>query len=67
MYVINGTVSTVIDGWTRTQSIPTFYLNKNVQGIVNKTHAEAIAHTIVNPLRLSNLTVNLSAFEVNSI
>ena len=67
MYVINGTVSIVVDGWTRTQSIPTFYLDKNVQGIVNKSHAEAIAHTIVNPLRLSNLTVNLSAFEVNSI
>lgn len=64
MYVINGTVSTVIDGWTRTQSIPTFYLDKNIQGIVNKTHAEAIAHTIVNPLRLPNLNVCLSAFEV---
>ncbi len=67
MYVINGTVSTVIDGWTRTQSIPTFYLDKNVQGIVNKTHAEAIALTIINPLRLPNLTVNLSAFEVDSV
>lgn len=65
MYAINGTVSIVVDGWTRTQSIPTFYLDKNVQGIVNKSHAEAIAHTIVNPTRNSNLNVCLSACELD--
>ncbi len=35
--------------WWRTHQIPTFYLDENVQGIVNKDHAEKIARTIIDP------------------
>ena len=60
-YAIQATVSTVVEGYTRTQQIPTFYLDREVQGIVNEKHAEAIACDIINPLRNENLKVSVSA------
>jgi len=66
-YAIQSSVSIVVDGWTRTRQNPTFYLDKNVQGIVNEKHAEAIAFDIINPLRDENLTVNVSATYVGSV
>lgn len=59
-YAIQANVSVVVDGWTRTRQLPTFYLEKECQGIVNEQHAEAIAYDIINPLRNENLTVNMS-------
>ena len=33
--------------WTRTNQIPTFYLDSNMQGIVDAEHAEKIARRIL--------------------
>ena len=46
---------------TVTHQIPTFYLNSEVQGIVDKTHAEKIAGDILNPAHLDSLQVNVTA------
>lgn len=67
MYAIQSTVSREHNGWTHTRQNPTFYLDKNLQGIVNEKHAEAIAFDIINPLRDKNLTVTVSATYVGSV
>lgn len=61
MYSINGTITVVRNGFSVTTQIPTFYLDRNVQGIVNAKHAEAIAFDIVNPTHDENITVSLWA------
>lgn len=67
MYAIQSSVSVVVKGWTLTRQNPMFYLDKNLLGIVNEKHAEAIAVDILNPLRDENLTVNVSATYVGSV
>lgn len=59
-YAIQASVSVIIDGWTRTRQLPTFYLDKECQGIVNEHHAKSIAFDIINPLHNSDITVNMS-------
>lgn len=55
LYQITGTITeTYYDQvWEEecsvTHQLPTFYLNSNVQGIVNEAHALKIALNIVNP------------------
>ncbi len=61
MYSINGTINFASANGTITKQIATFYLDKNVQGIVNEKHAEAIACDIVNPTRDEKITVSLCA------
>lgn len=66
MYAIQASVSIVVDGWTRTRQLPTFYLDKNVQGIVDERHAKLIAEDILNPLKNNDLAVFISATYVGS-
>ena len=51
-----------------TKQIPTFYLNADVQGIVDEKHAEQIAREIVCPiaddLQYEAVTVNLTVVKV---
>ncbi len=52
MYAVTATVVvTETDGegksWQATKQIPTFYLDENVQGIVDEAHAEKIAREIL--------------------
>jgi len=35
--------------WTTTRHLPTFYLDPNVQGILNHEQAERIARSILDP------------------
>jgi hypothetical protein len=35
------------DGWNHARQVPTFYLNRNVQGIVSEDHARSIAEDII--------------------
>lgn len=59
-YSVQATVSRESpDGWGRTQTtLPTFYLNTRVQGIVDVAHAErivtAMIHQLIDTDRLGN-------------
>lgn len=49
MYAIQATYShRTPDGWNGVRQIPTFYLDENVQGIVDEAHAEKIARDILS-------------------
>ncbi len=50
----------------RTQQVPTFYLHKNVQGIVDQAHAMEIARRVVNPLSDPAVEVSVYAEEVRN-
>ena len=48
MYAVTATYShRTADGWNGVRQIPTFYLEANVQGIVDVAHAERIARDIL--------------------
>lgn len=48
MYCIVATIlRTYPDGSTSTIQVPTFFLDENVHGIVNKDHAKNIAREII--------------------
>lgn len=51
------------EGWSGVRQIPTFYLNPNVQGIMDAEHAEKIAREILNPLDLP-LTLHVFCMKV---
>jgi hypothetical protein len=57
------TVEKTTDGDT-TRQIPTFFLNGNIQGIVNAEHAAKIATGIVNPTGDESLEVHINATSV---
>lgn len=65
MYAITATISgTNTEGWEFSCGLPTFYLNANVQGIMNEAHAEKIARAILDPLALSRYTYHITAVQV---
>ena len=69
LYQIDGTVveeTTTGEGISTqiTHQIPTFYLNSDVQGIVDVHHAAKIAEEIVNPAKLDTLTPHINATTV---
>lgn len=45
------------DGSQGYRALPTFYLNENVQGIVNSDHAHNLAIEIVGPERVFSVSV----------
>lgn len=49
MYVVYANVVKTVNGQSIGRGIPTFYLNENVQGIVDVRHAELIAREILEP------------------
>lgn len=51
MYAITATVFSAdkVRKWEHSRSIPTFFLDPNVQGIVSEAHAITIAEDIINP------------------
>lgn len=50
LYAVNAQVVTEEDGWRSSIGVPTFFLDIDVQGIVNDDHAEKIARKVVDPL-----------------
>lgn len=42
-------VSAIVVRNNQERSIPTFYLNGNIQGILDEEHAESIAREVVDP------------------
>lgn len=45
------------DGWIKTLDIPTFFLSKDIQGIVSEEHAKKIVEDMLNPTADSNIRV----------
>ncbi len=48
-YAVTATVTKKTPEGTTTYQVPTFYLNANVQGIVDAAHAARIAYEVINP------------------
>lgn len=49
MWAVTARWSLDVGAWTRSGSIPTFYLHEDVQGIVSPDHAERVARAILAP------------------
>jgi hypothetical protein len=45
------------NGWTSRKQIPTFFLDENVQGIVDVAHAVEIVEDILNPMGYEHVRV----------
>ncbi len=67
MWAISATVKDFTDYDLEVNQIPTFYLDENVQGIVNENHAESIAKDIINPTRNPLIQVIVTAVNVGSM
>jgi hypothetical protein len=50
VYAVHAQVLTHIGSYTGSRSVPTFYLDSRVQGIVSAEHAAEVAAGIVDPL-----------------
>ena len=53
MYQIQGQIVYQDGEWEGSVGIPTFFLDEDIQGIVNVSHALEIAANVVDPLRKS--------------
>lgn len=51
--------------WTRSTSVPTFFLSAEVQGIIGNEHACRIAADLLNPWRDPLVTVRCTAMRVH--
>ena len=61
-YSVTATITTKeADGWTTIRQVPTFFLDANVQGILNERDAERIASRI---LYFGGAQVSVCATEV---
>lgn len=49
-YAVHAQILTHKDGFDGSISVPTFYLDSRVQGIVNAGHATDIARGVIDPL-----------------
>ena len=58
LYAIPATAVKTDKSGTTSYQVPTFYLNGNVQGIVDVAHAERIAREVINPTNDPALKVN---------
>ena len=67
MYVASPIINIKTDKGTITRQVPTFYLDGNIQGIVDVKHAGKIVADICNPLRDVNIIVhpNVYKFKMN--
>jgi hypothetical protein len=48
-YAISATISHVVNGYSTSHQIPTFFLEGDIQGIMDEKHAEKIAGFVINP------------------
>ena len=53
------------DGAVTTQ-IPTFFLFSNIQGILNEDHAKRVARTIINPMSIPAVVIDMTVHEFNT-
>lgn len=65
-YAIHTQVITHDGGFDGSRSVPTFYLDSRVQGILSKESAARVAEGIINPLGLiAAADLKISAYEVD--
>ena len=65
MYAITATAyRRTADGWTVASQVPTFYLNANVQGIVDEAHAKSIALVVLGAGVTDDVTFHVTAVRV---
>jgi hypothetical protein len=67
VYAVHATIRTHgSNGFTGSVSVPTFYLDSRVQGIVSAAHAEGVAAGIVNTLgRTPREDIDIRAYPVD--
>lgn len=65
LYAISAIVQRECDGWMRPVSLPTFYLDANVQGIVSEAHAIEIVRDMLQRLGHSRRDINVQACATN--
>lgn len=58
-YAIYASIQNKTEGWIGVKQLPMFYLDSNVQGIVDTDHARYIANCILNPFSINNLKFNI--------
>jgi hypothetical protein len=61
-YLVQATV-TVQDKWRTVYSVPTFYLDSSVQGIVDVHDASVIARRVIDPAGLLDVSVVVQPVE----
>lgn len=66
-YQIMATATYYRNKFSTTIQIPTFYLNGDLQGIVNKEHAESIAKSIIDASDDPNIEINVSVEEIKEL
>lgn len=59
MFIVQATITRTTNAYVRTSQIPTFFLDENVQGIVDENHAKEIAISIINPTNDPNVVVRV--------
>ena len=64
VYCVQATVEYTDGRWRSVLSVPTFYLNSNVQGIVDCEHARVMAKEVINPTNNPDITVNAHVTEI---
>jgi hypothetical protein len=65
-YAIHAQILTHDSGYDGSRSVPTFYLDSRVQGIISRGHAVSVAADILNPLGTIALTdLRISAVPVD--
>jgi len=66
MYAIyaNAVIGPREDGYSTARSVPTFYLDENVQGIVSEDHAAAIAKDILTATGQTDVQLHILAVKV---
>jgi hypothetical protein len=67
LYQVMATIVYSKNRRTTTKQIPTFYLNGDVQGVVDKKHAASIAMSIVDISDDPNVEVSVSVKEIKEL
>ena len=63
MWIIQATVTKQkYNGWRESTQLPTFFLDKDIQGIVDEKHAARIAEKLINPFCDETITVSIGAY-----
>lgn len=57
MYAITAVFHRRVGDWETTRTTPTFYLDENVQGILNEDHAKLVARRVLDPFFENALTI----------
>ena len=65
LYAVSVVVTTHKDGWSSPISMPTFYLDENVQGITNSDHAKRIATRMFTSLGHDAADISVSVCATN--